>query len=158
MPQDDVNIVDITDNVSVENIDVINDVDVGNVSIVDDANADNFAVPVVEMQSPPSSPTAAGELQSDHVVTPPPDNSGHSRDLNVDSVDPDTVTDQVPGVRRSNRVRRPPVFFSDYVSHAQTVTVLDWQRKVAALLQLMPLFPLQHAEIGNSIMYVITHA
>ena len=63
-----------------------------------------------------------------------------------------------PPLRRSNRVRNPPCRLGDFVSHAQTAHLLDWQIKVAALMQLLPLFPLQHAEIGNAIMYVITHA
>ncbi len=63
-----------------------------------------------------------------------------------------------PGPRRSSRVRRPPAYLGDYVSFGTTVHLLDWQVKVSALLQLLPLFPLHHADIANAILYVISHA
>ena len=63
-----------------------------------------------------------------------------------------------PQLRRSARVRNPPVKLGDYVCCAGTVNILDWQVKVAALLQLLPLFPLHHADVCHAIIYVISHA
>ena len=65
-----------------------------------------------------------------------------------------------PVLRRSTRPRGPPIRLGDYYcsfSRGQTVVLLEWQRKVAALLQLLPLFPLAHADIANAILYVVTH-
>ena len=67
-----------------------------------------------------------------------------------------------PSPRRSTRTTRgqPPVRLGDYVCHSQRAdcVFLDWQIKVAALMQLLPLFPMYHGEILHAILFVISHA
>ena len=118
---------------------------------VNDAD-DNVDVSVVEDSYPQA---ATDETSHDEqvatVASPGPVSPGSSGTKSTPRAD-------TPPLRRSTRVRNPPCRLGDFVSHAQTAHLLDWQIKVAALMQLLPLFPLQHAEIGNAIMYVITHA
>ena len=68
-----------------------------------------------------------------------------------------------PPPRCSTRANRgvPPVRLGDYVSHGQFAGIqcelLAWQLKVAALMQLLPIFPMFHQDICHAIIYVISH-
>ena len=103
---------------------------------------DNFERDVPSTQSPVRLPAPL----SPPMATP----------LAVPSSSPDP-----PVVRRSGRsnIGHIPVRLGEYVSHAQTVEniQLNWQVKVAALLQLLPLFPLNHYDICHALIYVISH-
>ena len=94
-------------------------------------------------------------------ISPPVQLSDEPDDpvINQSSSDlPEAGGPDTPVIRRFARERRPPVRLGDYVlSGGQTVMLLDWQRKVSALLQLMPFFPLHHTEICYAIINVITN-
>jgi transposase InsO family protein len=138
--------------------DVVDDVDNG---IVDGFDADDNTVPNVSAVGAPfnEQPPPTVELPSQTVISPSLDRPQDLPQASLSGSEGDQEAAGEPGLRRSSRARRPPVRLRDYVSFGQTAHVaLDWQLKVAALLQLMPLFPLQHAEIGNAIFYVITHS
>ena len=111
----------------------------------------------------------------DHVVlnvndvhSPMNHNVDINEDVNIrnadgnhnDLIPDDPVVDDPPvdeGVRRSTRVKRPPVRFEDYVCNQSSV-VCDWQVKITFLLQLLPIFPLYHSEICHTILYIISHS
>ena len=141
-------------------------VDIADVSIDDQdnqsvANLDVSAVEVPFPVSPP--PTADVDSLPGHIASPSPV-SVHEPSLSPsgandssDQRDAHANLEESPELRRSARNHRPPVFFKDYVSYGQIVHILDWQVKVAALLQMLPLFPMHHADICHSILYVISH-
>ena len=72
-----------------------------------------------------------------------------------------STSPEAPAPRRSNRnnLGCPPTRLGDYVCHSRTVhsDVLEWQLRVAALLQLLPLFPSYQTNICHAIIYVISH-
>ena len=60
------------------------------------------------------------------------------------------------GLRRSQRTRRPPVWFNDYVMNQCKATVTDWRDRVTILLSLVQAFPAQQAEIVTGMLNVIS--
>ena len=60
-------------------------------------------------------------------------------------------------LRRSTRIRGPPVRYGDFYCHANSVQTLDWKLKVNALIDILQYFPLQHVEILNAIIFIITN-
>ena len=113
---------------------------VSNVSFEVDLNT-SVVLPVGETDSLESSPVPPVDAP---LPSPP------ASPVRVDS----------PPLRRSARATRgqPPIRLGDYVCHSQTAEILSWQIKVAALLQLLPVFPLHHRDICHAIVYVISHS
>ena len=70
---------------------------------------------------------------------------------------PSAVSPEKP-LRRSGRTRKPPKYLGDYICHSQVAVLDHWRDRVAALIQLATIFPDQHVNICNAILYVITHA
>ena len=147
----------IDDEVEVENVDVSND----HVDVDNDIDTLFPAVGAPFDRSPPPSADRA-QPSCMHPASPMYVSHGETSPVGVVTEDSHVASPSVSPLapRRSTRAGagRPPVRFGDYISHGQTVRLLDWQVKVAALMQLLPMFPLHHAEIAQSIMYVITHA
>ncbi len=76
----------------------------------------------------------------------------------VSDVDNDQDNNNAPNLRRSTRERQPPLRFGEYVCHGTTVQPSSgWQPKVNLLIELLPYFPFNQADILNAILYVITH-
>ena len=63
-----------------------------------------------------------------------------------------------PELRRSQRDRKVPQRFRDYVvSMNQNVELPDWRDRVSILVMLLKVFPGQQLQIFNNIMYVISN-
>ena len=89
--------------------------------------------------------------------------SSASEQSQAPQVQPEPVVEAMspPPLRRSARPTKgvPPVRLGDYVTGSRGQFVqLDWQVRVAALLQLLPLFPLYHRDICHAIIYVISRS
>lgn len=69
-----------------------------------------------------------------------------------------SVFEEGTGLRRSQRNRRPPVRFNDYVMTQQQQVLPDseWRDKISILLSLLNVFPGQQAEIFDAMIRVIT--
>ena len=72
-------------------------------------------------------------------------------------IESDPVVPEVE-IRRSSRIKKPPDYLKDYVSHSQTVVLGNWRDRVSVLIEILGLFPCQNVEICNAILYVITHS
>ena len=107
---------------------------------VDDLQSpvDPYDEPLVDVLSPPLVPTP---------VIPP-----------TVELHPEPVIEPVP--RRSTRqnIGQRPKKFADYVCNAHTTGGHMWQLKVQVLLQLIPLFPLNHRDICHAIIFVISQS
>jgi transposase InsO family protein/dUTPase len=111
-----------------------------------------------------------GETNSNYADDDPgldmDDHDESNGELEYDAVDTenDGVAGEVLGepsakpLRSSQRNRRPPVRLQDYICSQTNVSLLDWQLKVASLMQLLPIFPLNHSDICATILYVIRDA
>ena len=96
-----------------------------------------------------SDDTAADELPEEVLNDPEND------ELVLGDHTSESQTDN--GLRRSQRTRRPPERFGDYVTNqVQTVTLTDWRDRVSILLALMPVFPAQQAEFVSAMVHVIS--
>ena len=132
-------VVDVDD--IVEEVEDVDDVVVDENVQTDDVEVDDNAFDVV----------AVGEAVSPEAPPQPA----------VDAFDQSPSGSPPPPCRSARATRgQPPVRLGDYVCHGQTVDVvlLDWQVKVAALMQLLPIFPLYHGQILHAILYIISHA
>ena len=68
-----------------------------------------------------------------------------------------SVFEEGTGLRRSQRSRKPPMRFNDYVMTQQQQVMLDteWRDRISVLLSLLNLFPGQQAEIFDAMIRVI---
>ena len=69
-----------------------------------------------------------------------------------------SVFEEGTGLRRSQRNRKPPMRFNDYVMTQQQQVMLDpeWRDRTSILLSLLNVFPGQQAEIFNAMIRVIS--
>ena len=69
-----------------------------------------------------------------------------------------SVFEEGTGLRRSQRNRKPPVRFDDYVMSQQQQVMLDpeWRDRTSILLSLLNVFPGQQAEIFDAMIRVIS--
>ena len=69
-----------------------------------------------------------------------------------------SVFEEGTGLRRSQRNRKPPMRFNDYVMTQQQQVMLDteWRDRISILLSLLNLFPGQQAEIFDAMIRVIS--
>ena len=69
-----------------------------------------------------------------------------------------SVFEEGTGLRRSQRNRKPPVRFDDYVMSQQQQVMLDpeWRNRTSILLSLLNVFPGQQAKIFNAMIPVIS--
>lgn len=133
-------------------------------SLIPDSVANPVLVPVSPVFSPTVLPTVSLDVSPEIPPSVTPNISPRNYNPSMvpptppDNVDILPQADTEPTLRRSERVRKKPIRFDDYVlSNSQIVYREDWRDRVTILLHMIDVFPNQVTEICTTILHVIAH-
>jgi len=127
--------------------------------LVSDSGLTPVTLPVPRTVLPTASPDILPEAShhnSPRISIPPMIPPTLPEPDNVIISPPQQATE--PHLRRSERVRKKPARFDDFIlSKSHIVCREDWRDRVTILLHMIDLFPMQDTEICNTILHVIAH-